>query len=163
DISKKNSLFFCKGNQVIFLDAFIESGIGVCRHHSLLLCYLIDCLVQDNLLVRCTVTHHRETIKQNEQLTVHAWVVLQLLSRSELIYHLDSMWFDKPYLFQHDRKNHPIFSKYGSEIEKKYKIRYPVRSSYSIAHDKLTSGRFAVHSNDFFSCELTTDDNLKFV
>ncbi len=163
DIAKKNSLFFCKGHQVIFLDAFIENGAGLCRHHSLLLCYLIDCLAQEKFLNECTVTHHRETIMINEQLTGHAWVVVQVLQRPSKIYHLDSLWFDKPHFLPDDIENDPILRRYGSDIGKKYKIRYPISLRSQIDHKKLTSGRFSVHSNGFFSCELTTDDNLKFV
>ncbi len=142
-----------KRNTVTFLDTFIQNKTGFCRHHALLLCYLLDCLMRDNLLPKGVISYHRDAIEQSE---THTWVMLQLNS-SEL-YHLDSLRHAAvPHLLSGDLETHPVLLAYGKNAAKNCKARYPqqqiippVQSTY-----KITSANFKLDlDGSFLSFEL---------
>lgn len=77
------------------LDSFIREGIGVCRHHGLLMAYLMDNFIKDGLLEPGTVFYHRDTLEGERG---HAWAMYKPIQADQeqyKIYLVDSMWRDE--------------------------------------------------------------------
>ena len=69
----------------ISLGQFIRDNAGVCRHHTLLNCYLLSRLKEDGLIPKDSeIIHHRQNVKQG----AHTWVILKTNSQR---FSLDSL------------------------------------------------------------------------
>lgn len=78
---------------VIPLEEFVEKGVGVCRHHGLLTCYLMDQLTKgNNPILNGTVQHMRDNIEDG----AHVWTVFipkrKDVHTSREMWHLDTLW-----------------------------------------------------------------------
>jgi hypothetical protein len=83
-ISPKNEGEIC---HLVPLQAFLQEQTGVCRHHSLLACYLIDRLIKGNRLPAAAVHQVRGHVRGGDG---HAWVMIKK-KNGEWI-HFDSQW-----------------------------------------------------------------------
>ncbi|MCB1119548.1 MAG: hypothetical protein KDK65_06275 [Chlamydiia bacterium] len=75
---------------LIPIDTFIENQVGVCRHHALVLAYLLDRLKQDGKLDG-TIHHIRDAVQGG----AHVWVNFiprHKAGESHAKWHLDSLW-----------------------------------------------------------------------
>lgn len=71
--------------QVVGLDTLIANGHGVCRHHTLLNCYLISRLIEEGL-IKGEIIHHRQNLDTRG---AHTWNIIKANGK---IYSLDSLW-----------------------------------------------------------------------
>lgn len=76
-----------KSSPFISLDSFMQAGIGLCRHHSLLNAYLMSRLVEDGIL-QGQVIHQRHSFPNRG---VHTWNLFRDTKDGKL-YSLDSLW-----------------------------------------------------------------------
>lgn len=86
DIERFVDASLAAGNKVIGLEAFTISGVGVCRHHTLLNAYCLSRLVADKIL-NGEVIHHRQNILDG----AHTWNLFSD-SQTKKLYSLDSLW-----------------------------------------------------------------------
>lgn len=90
--NKKRQLAVQNQSPVISLDIFLFERIGVCRHHGLILSYLLDNLIRNGILPPGHAYHHRINI-ENEG---HVWAIykpmLPLMHASREVYLVDSLW-----------------------------------------------------------------------
>lgn len=73
---------------IMLLDDFIKHRIGVCRHNSLLLAFLLDKLQTDGILPAGHIMHARHFRPNGER---HVWVMYRLIN-SNVLYLVDSTW-----------------------------------------------------------------------
>lgn len=76
-----------EGHPVISLDEFMQSGMGICRHHTLLNTYLMSRLVEDGIL-QGEVIHQRHSFQKNG---AHTWNLFRD-TKDGTLYSLDSLW-----------------------------------------------------------------------
>ncbi|WP_131778656.1 hypothetical protein [Legionella bozemanae] len=76
-----------EGNPIIPLDAFMQTGIGLCRHHTLLNAYLMSRLVEDGIL-QGEVIHQRHSFQKHG---AHTWNLFRD-TKDGTLYSLDSLW-----------------------------------------------------------------------
>ncbi len=158
-VAKSSSQHLYKGHTVCFIDDFIKAKTGLCRHHGLLLSYLFDALIRDNLLPKGKIFYHRDNLIVKGKTEAHVWVMLQFDNPQQL-YHLDSLWYDIPHLMQGDLEKNSTLLKYGLEQAKNCKERYSTMPSIDSAQAeyKITSETLTVtNQNGSLACELTID------
>ncbi len=73
---------------VIPLETHIKRGKGVCRHRALLAAYLIDCLIQSNLLPPGNVFIDQQMLSPS---SAHAYVIYRH-DKTKKLYLIDPMW-----------------------------------------------------------------------
>jgi len=91
------------------LKRFLEKGVGVCRHHAMFTCYLLQRLQQDNLLPEGKIIHYRTTMKNRNG---HSFVLIQDVI-ANCVYIIDTILNLKlilPY------QNSEIIKYYGNDI-----------------------------------------------
>lgn len=78
------------GRKYITMDGCVNSRVGVCRHHSLLMAHFIDRLRFEGELPEGVVHIVREKLKQDKS-SAHVWVIYQTKETND-IYLIDSLW-----------------------------------------------------------------------
>ena len=103
DLVKKNVVPIFTGTQslqlpLVSLADFVQNGVGVCRHHALLMAYLLGEYVRTRQLIDelkdVEVMHWRDSweTKNNEGVTekvAHSWAVWK---ETDKLYIVDAMW-----------------------------------------------------------------------
>jgi hypothetical protein len=83
---------------VIRLETFTRQGVGVCRHHALLMCFLLYNLIKEGLLPPGTVHVQRDAVDAGPgRRGGHAWCVYRPIGRESRFYWVDSMQCTRPY------------------------------------------------------------------
>lgn len=128
------------GGALIPLDVFLERGIGVCRHHSLLNAYLLTRLVQDEIL-EGDVIHHRQDFKKG----AHTWNVFRD-HRDGKLYSLDSLWNNITSLAE---KPGAINTLYREDVESVIAQHFGPAQTESNARKVLVNIKFYIESQPF--------------
>jgi hypothetical protein len=77
---------------VIPLEEFIEHKLGICRHHALALCFLVDSMIQDKLIDQGKIRLTRDNVPTaNNRMGGHSWTTF-VSSDFSSIWHIDSLW-----------------------------------------------------------------------
>lgn len=106
ELANTHSVGLFNDEPIVPMDAFFKNGLGVCRHHALLLSYFLDRLQHEGLFLKGTVYHHRDLIERG----AHIWVMFQRLQGS--LYLIDSM-FNTVQRF--DMKSKKLIKQYGKK------------------------------------------------
>ncbi|MHB1949722.1 MAG: hypothetical protein ACYCQI_16610 [Gammaproteobacteria bacterium] len=86
ELASTHSVGVFNDEPIVPISAFFENGLGICRHHALLLCYFLDRLQHEGHFPKGTVYHHRDLIEGG----AHIWVMFQRSQGS--LYLIDSMF-----------------------------------------------------------------------
>lgn len=81
-----------KDAAVIPIDKFIESGLGVCRHHAMVASYFLDRLTKEPQgapLLEGVVQHMRDNVAQGGG---HVWVTYLSKKEDRKRWHVDTLW-----------------------------------------------------------------------
>lgn len=107
-----------KDRPVITMGEFVRAKVGVCRHHALLMSYLLNQAQKDGLLPSGKIHHTRDNVKAGP----HVWVTY-LPANSQAIYLADSLWNRLVDLNTTSNTDNKVRG-YGSEVLENCKKRF---------------------------------------
>lgn len=125
----QNKLAIHQQSPVISLNIFLTHHIGVCRHHGLIICYLLHRLILDEKLPAGHVYLHRINLEK----AAHVWAIYKPISpivhANQDLYLVDSLWNTKAFNIKHHEA--ALASKrYGINAIFECKSRYSVPDHY---------------------------------
>ncbi|KTD43157.1 hypothetical protein [Legionella parisiensis] len=127
-----------EGNPVIPLDEFMQAGIGICRHHSLLNAFLMSRLVEDSIL-QGEVIHQRHSFHKHG---AHTWNLFRDTKDGKL-YSLDSLWKNVTSLADNPGDLNKL---YGLDVESGIKAAFGTFQLPSKQKVHVTSAEHKVHA-----------------
>lgn len=155
------------GTPVLSIASFIRKKSGVCRHHGLLMAYLMQNLINDKLLPAGTVFYHRDKLEDRGR---HAWAMykpVQAAADNKQVeydfYLIDSMWNAEAINVMKARlSDDPRLENYGVEIINECLIRYNKSDLESVPYTALKDNKI---KEDFIDAllEAKPDECLKFL
>jgi hypothetical protein len=119
DISSKVKKFVTSNSPVISIDAFINQGLGVCRHHTLVTAYILDRLTKQvsKRTKKPYLTGVVQIMRANGG--IHTWVTI---ANQTFKMHIDTFW-NKLVDFSKDKGIMALEKIYGVEPIKKQLLK----------------------------------------
>lgn len=124
-----------KGHPIIPLQHFLNLGVGVCRHHALAVAYLLNCLMNDELIPQGRIYHCRDNVPNG----AHVFIIFQPFNQPNSLYLLDSLWNIQADILSKNPSELSKLTNYGQKVIEKCKLYRNIftKSNYrELSYDK---------------------------
>ncbi len=132
---------FYHGLPIIPIDAFIQGNAGVCKHHALFVCYLLDKMIKENILPEGSVFFHADTIASGAG---HAWPIYKPVQANAThdnydFYLVDSLNYDEAFKVMDKESRHydDLRSYFGQAVITDLENRHNRSDLESVAYTKI--------------------------